>query len=297
MAGFDEEASRELAIDADVAAALGEIGLVAERASPITGTGTSAARATLRILTRDGRIVKARRSSSPDRAEAIAGIVAEAAGLRLPKVLSRAGRITIEEWIEGVPLDRLALDRTRLERAADLLAGLHRLRPVESATTGGLVADLLRRVTVLTAAGVVLADETQTLASRIRSGAPPHAATGVVHGDFSAANLVEDGAGELWAVDVGGLRAGFLDLDLARSRLRWPMDDPTFEAFLARCRGSRPEALPAGEEPFWLAAAAVRSAHFRATRGLDGAREAIERLAAVSRERAAGSAGASGKRA
>jgi aminoglycoside phosphotransferase len=282
VAGLDEEASGELAIDADVAAALGGLGLVAEHASPITGTGTSAVRTTLRIRTRDGRIVKARRSSRPERAEAIARIVAEAAGLRLPKVLAHAGRITIEEWIEGVPLDRLALDRTRLEHAADLLAGLHRLRPVESTTTAGLVADLLGRLTVLAAAGVVLADEEETLASRIRSsGAPQHAATGVVHGDFSAANLVEDGSGELWAVDVGGLRAGFLDLDLARSRLRWPMNDRTFATFLARSRRSRPEALAAGEEPFWLAAAAVRSAHFRTTRGLDGAREAIDRLAAV----------------
>lgn len=281
MAGFDEGASREPAIDADVAAALAGIGLVAERALPIGESGSAGARATLRLVIRDGRILKARRSSRPERAEAIERLVGEATGLRLPKVLARRGRVTIEQWIDGVSLDRLPPDRARFERAADLLAAIHRLRPIEIAPTGELIAGLLERAAALAAARVVSKGEAEALASRLRAGAPGRAAKGVVHGDFSAANLVEDGSGELWAVDVGGLREGFLDLDLARSRQRWPMDAEDARAFLDRCRRSRPSALGHAEISFWLVAAAVRSAHFRVSRGLDGAREAIRRLAGI----------------
>jgi aminoglycoside phosphotransferase (APT) family kinase protein len=118
----------------------------------------------------------------------------------------------------------------------------------------------------------------------LRSNRPARAATGVTHNDFCAENIVEDAAGALHVVDNGGLRPGFLDFDLARCRYRWPLTAPSWNTFIIGYRRWRTATTSREAERFWLAAALVRSAHFRVVRASPDVALPLRRLRRLGRE-------------
>ncbi len=260
-------------LDEDITAALRVLGVKASDAKPITGLPSPVSdRATVRIVLGDGRIVKARRFSRPAKAKRYASLVRSLGHLPVPAILSLAGRVTVEEWVEGRPLCDLASSRKRLHRAADILAAVHateklgRRRLPASASTRSLVVGAKERIEKLVAAGALSGSEAGALLVAIRRGAPTTARTGLTHNDFCAENIVEDTRGRLYVVDNGGLQLGFLDFDLARSWYRWPMPEAAWQAFLSRYRTWRRPPLAAAETLFWRIAAVVKSAQFRVSR-------------------------------
>jgi aminoglycoside phosphotransferase (APT) family kinase protein len=274
----------------DIAAALRALGAEAIAAARITGLPSPVSdRATFRITLAGGRVVKARRFSRRAKAERYARLVRALGDLPVPPVLARSGRVTIEAWVAGRPLGGLAPTRARLERAADFLAALHatervgRRRLAARAPTRALVAGVARRLEALVAAGALSLAEARALRRGIQRCAPAAAAHGLTHNDLCAENLVEDARGRLYVVDNGGLRLGFLDLDLARTWYRWPLPAAAWRTFLSRYRTAHPRPLAAEETPFWRIAAVAKSAHFRLARRSPEIEVPLRRLRALTR--------------
>jgi aminoglycoside phosphotransferase (APT) family kinase protein len=104
---------------------------------------------------------------------------------------------------------------------------------------------------------------------------------GLTHGDFTAENLLVDAGGALRPVDNEGLGLGSLDLDLARTWLRWPMRAPAWRAFLDGYRDA--SGRPVDDEALhpWRLRTLVLSAWYRAEYGLPGLAEPLDRLRAL----------------
>jgi len=240
-------------------------------------------RGTFRVALTDGRVVKARRHSRVATARRYAGIVRALPDLPFAPVLARHGRVTIEAWVPGVPLSRRPRSRARVAAAAAILRALHgvrrlgRRRLAPRASTRAFAADLVRRLDVLVAARALTTRDADRVRRALARTRPATARVGVIHNDFSAENVVEDRSGRLHVVDSGGIRVGFLDLDLARTWYRWPMPAATWRAFLATYAGSH-GVDPETPAPFWRLAALVRSAHFRVVRATPAADVPLRRL-------------------
>lgn len=278
-------ASRAI-VDADVAAALAALGAHASATVPITGLPSSRSdHATFRVTLDDGRVVKVRRLSRAAKAQRFVGLVRELASAQLAAILAHEGRVCVETWIEGVPLGELPRCPARLGAAADLLGTLHATRSLQGrrvARRGAPVRVLQRaerQLGRLAAAAVLAPARATELARVLRRSVPARAPIGVIHGDFCAENLVEDGNGRLIAVDNESLRLDFLDFDLARTWARWPMPDPDWDAFLARYARWRAAPVDDAATPFWRAAAIVKSLHLRTARRTAQADAPLRRLA------------------
>ncbi|MEO6027231.1 MAG: aminoglycoside phosphotransferase family protein [Candidatus Binatia bacterium] len=272
-------------LDDDIASALRVFGATARTVRPVTGTpSVRSDRAAFRVGLTDGRVVKARRHSRVAVARRYVGLARLLRTLPLPPILARQGRVTIETWIDGTPLDERARTTGRMWGAGAILGAIHRTdgsahgAGAADASTRPFVADLLGRLHDLTDRGALTAAQGRALGLALASRRPGRARTGLTHNDFCDENLVEDAEGRLHVVDNGGLRAGFLDFDLARAWYRWPMSDAAWHSFLAGYGRWRRVPVRAEVVRFWRIAAIVRSAHFRVVRDSRDAATPLRRL-------------------
>lgn len=278
-----------MTLDDDIASALRALRLTARSARRIAGTPSARAeRATFRIVTTSGRVVKARRLSRVAVARRYVALVRMLRPLSVPTILGRRGRVTIETWIAGTPLDALPHRSQRWRDAGALLRAIHRTEGAATARRGRALTrpffvDLLARLDVLVAAGALTAAERTVLARALATSRPSRARTGLTHNDFCGENLVEDAEGRLHVIDNGGLRVGFLDFDLARAWYRWSMSSTAWRSFLAGYGGGA-RATTGDRRRFWRAAAIIRSAHFRVVRASRDVAPVLRRLRALARD-------------
>jgi Ser/Thr protein kinase RdoA (MazF antagonist) len=257
-------------VGADVAAVLARLGSEVVGAASVTALPSRATRrAAFRIDLADGRAVKVRRLARVARARRFARMVRGLAEAPLAALLVLEGRIAVEEWIDGTPLSALPPVPTRLRRAGEVLGRLHatgrmgRRRLPAQASTGPLLDVTERRLARLCARGAVARAEVRALRGVLARFAPDVALFGVTHNDFCAENVVETRASGIVAIDNEGMRLGFLDYDLARTRYRWPMSATAWMAFLDGYTGWRDPGDWVRHAPFWWVAALVKSAHVR----------------------------------
>ncbi len=262
----------------EVAAALRALGLEAVEAEPIHSLPLGADRETLRIRLAGGGSVKVRRFPCARLADRYLAI-ARAIEAPLVRVLGGVGALTVEEWIEGVPLSTLPLTTPRLEQAADLLGRVHTARPPARRMTGRIRRRTRKWLTRLAGAGALAWPTAGALLARVDTMAPRRAALAVVHGDMCAENLLEIAGGRLVAIDNERLQLAFLDFDLARTWVRWPLTDEAWQRFEERyARWRRP-----APRDFWRIAALALSANVRLTLGRrpEGLYRRLDALAAA----------------
>ena len=123
--------------------------------------------------------------------------------------------------------------------------------------------------------------ERRRLVGELRGGLPARSACGLVHGDLCAENLVLTPDGRIVSIDNERVRIDFLDYDLARTFVRWPLPDARRERFERRYTTWGRSVPAAREASAWRVRAAVKSAFtLRGTPivGPDLAREQLERL-------------------
>lgn len=244
-------------------------------------------RVTYRVELTSGETVKARRLTRqrvPRRAAAIVGALELP---DLPAPLALDGRVTVERWVDGVCLASITPSGAQLDAAADLLGRLHASTSVPGrpfrrvGSPAPLLAKTLQHIDILREAGTLTLAEQRRLDADLRDGLPARAKRGVVHGDLCAHNLVATADGRVVSIDNERVRIDFLDYDLARTWVRWPMPARSWTRFERRYASwGRPLPTPA-EAAAWRVTAAVKSAlTLRGTPdvGSDLARAQLDRL-------------------
>jgi Ser/Thr protein kinase RdoA (MazF antagonist) len=255
------------------------------RATPITALRSREAARTFRLELADGRTLKGRVLESEARAAEMQRLVA-LAGDGYAQVLARDGEAVLEEWVAGRPPAADDWTAALLRQAGALLGRLHALSaPPEAAARGTAfaTAQLEERLAIAARHGALSPSVLRAARSATRAWRPMRAATGLVHVDFCAENLILAAPGRLACVDNATLTTGALDGDLARTWYRWPLDAAGRQAFLAGYEAHRGAGGFLAHAAFWALHALAISLAFRARLGaesLDQPRALLERLLA-----------------
>lgn len=235
------------------------------RAHEVTTARSLLHRGTLRVEFADGRVAKARRFARLDWAEQmdrIHSIIGPVRWLTAP--IHREGRLLLEEWIEGDPLDLESPTGETARRAGGILACLHRVpvpsdQAVAPNVAGELEQTLARLADLSRWLTPVEIDELRRLAVET---APTNAALGFIHVDFCGENLVRHATRGLVCIDNETLRVGPFGLDLGRTLYRWSLSNEARDAFVdGYVRAGGPAELEGS--PFWTLVAEAWSAHLR----------------------------------
>lgn len=244
-------------------------------------------RASFKLTFTDGRLYKARLHASTESGSLVARLSPLLRDLPFAQVIAVKGRTTIEEWIEGVPLQTPEVTDEQAYRAGSLLGSLHTL----TAIPAGLVADppdvdwhLRQMETHLAAISGHLADESQLCKSLVelaRRHRPDTLEAGLIHVDFSADNIVVTGQGDLVVIDNEHLQVGALEYDLARCWSRWPMSASRRQAFRKGYHQHRSLGQFMANQQFWAIGALSLSllVHLEHGRANQAALDALHRLA------------------
>ena len=252
---------------ADVLRVLDRLGMAPVAFTPVGGFPRwHVDRITFRVDLADGTTVKVRRVTKAARPTRAAALVRALDDPRLAPPLAMEGRVAVEAWVAGTPLQPTTITTQRVHEAADLLASLHARSdvPGHPFRRTGSVAPVreraLRHLAELHTGGVLHAHERQELTARIGRDLPIRATRGVVHGDLCPDNLVVTDDGALVSVDNERVRIDFLDHDLARTWTRWPMTRDHEREFFARYRAHGRDAPPRATEDAWRICTTVKSA-------------------------------------
>jgi aminoglycoside phosphotransferase (APT) family kinase protein len=288
----DVAAELDALLGPDLAAVRVLLGAPIARAAPLSETRPwDAERAAFLVETSDGRRVKLRRMPSEAWAQSVARSLEALADPRFARVLLRRGRLLVDEWIEGRGLAEAGATRERVAEAGALLGRVHATMPppdtlvaepgpAPEAHDAALQADLA----FLASSGLLEPAPAKRLGRAAAAHRPEQVEMGLVHGDFCAENLLVDAPGGLRVVDNEALAVGPLDLDLARTAYRWPMDEPERDAFLGGYARHRDPAAGRDHAPFWRIRVLAKSARLRANGGWRRAELPLLALRALSGE-------------
>lgn len=277
----------------DLAAVRAFLGAPIARAVPLSASRPwNADRAAFRVETSDGRRTKLRRMPSEARARGVERSLEALADPRFARVLLRCGRLLVDEWIDGRGLDECGATRERVAEAGALLGRVHTTPPPPDAAVAEPGAapdahgDALRAdLDFLASAGLLDPAARARLENAAAAARPEQAEVGLVHGDFCAENLLVDARGQLRVVDNEALGVGPLDLDLARTAYRWPLDGREGRAFLDGYAAYRDPDAGAAHAPFWRIRVLAKSARLRASGGWDRADVPLVALRALAEAR------------
>lgn len=255
------------AIEPDIVAALAEAGLHARSAVCIsTIRSPEIDRAAYRIDAGD-RIFKARRLESADVARQLARVRRELPDAFAP-VLSRHGRVLLEEWVDGDTLPHPP-DPRRLDEAGALLSGLHARRATGLRTLHDVQETTVHRAAGVSAlgaavtAGALTEHEATRLEAAMERFDPGVAIHGLVHFDFTGENMVVDRQGRLRVVDNERVGVNALGFDLARTWYRWALPAPDWDRFASSYAAGMPFSEPPDGQRFWRIVAVARAAALR----------------------------------
>jgi len=231
-----------------------------------------AVRGTVRVTLADGRQVKLRRAASEAHARDVATLLEALDEPALPRALFVSGRVLVEPWIAGVPLDGHPAPVPHARALGALLGRVHSARVAgrtpasPTASTDAVRARFERHVADLADAGVLGPADADGARALVAAMLPARADVGVVHRDLCAENVVVTPAGLDVVVDNESMRVGELDGDLARTFARWPMDAASRAAFLAGYATHRDPATALRDERAWRTLAVTKSLHVRVVR-------------------------------
>ena len=220
------------------------------------------------LLLADGNLIKARRAWSAERAAQISYFLVHLCELGFPRLLGTYKSALLLEWVYGENLSN-PVNVEQLRKAAQLQGQLHRT-PVPDDCPYHCQTDINHFATriiwslrKLCDSGALTVSETEVLLSIAISKRPQEAEVGIIHTDLCPDNLVISSDGRLRSVDNESLQIGYLDLDLARSWYRWPLDKKLGIHFLASYSQFRACNTFRAHFPFWFIAVLLDSAIYR----------------------------------
>ena len=272
----------------DLQALLDQLGGEIESALELTRlVSTSPRKASFKLTLRDGRQVKARRHRTADSFSSVVALLPLLEPLPFSRCIAGAGRVTIEQWVEGIPLAVQGVSAARAREAGDLLGRVHTTTDLPGSLlaqlpTGNWYADSIgTHLQELVAAGALSSPQGATLLAMAHASQPASFDTGLIHGDFCADNMVVDGSGRVFVVDNESLQLGALDFDLARCWARWPMSPESRSAFTVGYARHRALDGLAAHARFWAIKALSQSiaVHLRYDRSCHNALDALLMIA------------------
>ena len=279
------------------------LSLLAGLGSPLTSveriTGLGRAPDTLpqtfRLTLADGRVLKGRRHGNATVASRFATLARLLDWAPLCRILAATGEATLEEWVDGRPLDRPtggdgAGPEGLARWAGDVLGRLHRTRvgPVADAFadldgTEQRMDALEALLDNLATRNAVSEDMARRLCRRAREAQPPDTlAYGLVHGDLAPENVVLGPGGPI-LVDNTTLSVAALDEDLARTWYRWPMRPRDRTAFVEAYERHRALDRFCRHFDFWMILALAKAARYRFEAAPKSAIVPLEKLRAMAR--------------
>jgi aminoglycoside phosphotransferase (APT) family kinase protein len=252
----------------EIALALEHAGLRARRTQPLATIDAGASgRAVFKLELEDGRTLKARRLEDEASVRRLCAIRRELPAAFAPVVGSQ-GRVLLEAWIEGKPLDGCP-SAEQLASAAALLAALHAREQLagEPLHERRPTRDWRERseadLALLLAAGAIDAGCAERARAGLERRDPQQAIFGLVHSDFCGENLLIDGEGKLRVIDNERLRIDALGFDVARTRYRWPLPPHAWRDFCLAYAAASPLSEPLEHVAFWELVVVVKSARLR----------------------------------
>jgi Ser/Thr protein kinase RdoA (MazF antagonist) len=249
----------------------------------------SAVRGVVRLTLADGRRVKLRRMATPEQARAVAALLDALDEPALPRAAFVAGRLVVERWVEGAPLEGHRDLVAHARSLGALLGRVHTARvpgapaPPAGAPTAGARARFERHVADLVAAGALDGPDGDRARALVGATLPAHAEVGIVHRDLCAANVVVPADGRAVVVDNESLRVAALDGDLGLTFARWPMAAEVRAALLAGYATRRDPTTALRDERAWRVLAVTKSLHVRVVRWRVPATDVLADLRALLR--------------
>jgi len=245
-------------------------------------------KAAFKLTFSDGRLFKARLSTSEEKRRRVTSVSALLGGLPLARIVAAQGRTTIEEWIAGVPLHEAEVTQEQVHQAGSLLGLIHTRTTVPAELRVDIpdVAWHMEKITshldtIATGYAGVKSGLCENILEIARQNQPATFESGLIHADFCASNMVLTGGGDIVLIDNEDLRVGALDYDLARCWCRWPMTEYQRQAFCEGYQQHRSLDSFMESSQFWVARALVLSmnVHLKHGRAAPALAEALHRLA------------------
>ncbi len=265
-------ARRGSALDAGLALLIARAGAPLAAARELTTLPSPVLeRPAWRLELADGRVRKGRVFADAAEAERFAALAAYLPRPGFPRLLERAGRAVLLEWIPGEGVGA-APPASLLGRCGALLGALHRQRlPSDAAQRFASGATALPEpleplLGEIAAAGWLESGEVDALAELARRAQPERCERGLAHLDFCAENLVVTREAEPFCIDNATLAVAPLDYDLARTWMRWPLPPEARAAFLAGYRQHRETTDFEAAFDYWRICAHAHSARLRLRR-------------------------------
>lgn len=201
-----------------------------------------------------------------------------------PRIMGSHGRIVIEQWFRGPSLGDVAPTGNHFEESGRTLAMVHGAVPIDTTNPRGgrfqLRLEKLRRSLVsLCAAGTMSRGAAAEILDGVMQRLPPIAHWGLMHRDFSPANLVLR-RDKVCCIDNVDVATGFLEEDLALTFFRWPMMEGEQRRFVHGYASGAVADSWATHRPFWSALALVAAAAWRYRGGWPNVQEPLRQLSA-----------------
>ena len=219
-----------------------------------------------RLQLRDGRTVKARRFKSAERRESVTALYPALRGLPFSRLLAAHGAATIEEWINGTPVEPGDLSEELIYSLATILGSLHcreALRKCSSAHKRGVdwhSNRMKNQLAVLASQRHIDSSNVTKIIDLAMNSQPPCLESGVIHTDFHPRNMTMKKDDEVWIIDNEGIKIGALDYDIARCWRQWPMTPEQRDIFCKAYSGFRSLHSFLPHQEFWSICTLVQSA-------------------------------------
>lgn len=277
----------------DLSALVRTAGITVLEAIPISWRGVARRATTFRLRRAGAPDLKGIELSAAVQARTVATL-ADAIPCGVPRVLARAGRALLTEWVEGDDLRARGCDAAMRRACGAWQALVHTQPPPVAVDAEAVLRTRLRllgeRLARLAASGALPAAVCADLGATARAAAPSAAEAGIILGDVCPENLVWH-AGAPCCVDIETLAIEPLDYDLARTWYRWPMTPAERAGWLDGYATHRAPAAFLAHLPLWLVAGLIEGAVFRLEERPEEAAEPLALLAAVHRALARGARG------
>lgn len=208
------------------------------QAKEITARRWRSPKRAFRLTLNSDKLVKVRLLLPGCSAETIKHLIQlGSAAKRCAHIMAVNGRCLLEEWIEGEPLPFASSDSETLIACGRSLAEIHNtpiaIKPELTPQKPSALDRLLQDINSLTTEGWLTTPEANDLLCRVTTAIPSYSREGLVHFDYCGENIILHKDRGPLSIDNETITFGSFSLDIARTFVRWGLDENSQGLFLS----------------------------------------------------------------